>query len=202
VILHDDLVSPPILALAKPGAEIVNVGKRCGTKTISQDEINALMIQHALLHRRVVRLKGGDPLLFGRAAEEIDALAAAGIAVEIVPGISAAFAAAAAVGCSLTDRNSASGVVFSTGHRASSPPPPSIQELTRVVYMPGRDLAQLAQEWLAEGLPPELPCILVSRAQQPEQQMQRCTLANLGSAEPLQAPSLLLAGWAFKSLLQ
>ncbi len=115
VILHDDLVPQAILDLAPPSAEVVNVGKRCGTKTVSQDEINALMIEHAGQNRRVVRLKSGDPLLFGRAAEEIAALSEAGVAFEIVPGVSAAFAAAAAIGCSLTDREWASNVIFSTG---------------------------------------------------------------------------------------
>ncbi|HKN20530.1 MAG TPA: uroporphyrinogen-III C-methyltransferase, partial [Terracidiphilus sp.] len=104
VILHDDLVPPEILDLALPHAVVVNVGKRCGTKTITQEEINALMIEHARAGRSVVRLKSGDPLVFGRAAEEMDALDEAGVPYEIVPGISAAFAAAAALGRSLTDR--------------------------------------------------------------------------------------------------
>ena len=119
VILHDDLVPQAILALASSNAEIVNVGKRCGTKTITQDDINALMIQHARAGKAVVRLKSGDPLIFGRAAEEMTALVAAVVPFEVVPGITAAFAAAAAIGCSLTDRNSASNVIFSTGHHAS-----------------------------------------------------------------------------------
>src|SRR5208337_3817852 len=120
VILHDDLVPQAILDYASPSAEVVNVGKRCGTKTITQDEINALMIERARENRSVVRLKSGDPLIFGRAAEEMDALAEAGIAYQVVPGITAAFAAAAAIGCSLTDRRSASNVIFSTGHHAQS----------------------------------------------------------------------------------
>ena len=154
VILHDDLVPQAILDYASPSAEIVNVGKRCGTKTITQEEINALMIEHARENRSVVRLKSGDPLIFGRAAEEMDALAEAGIAFQVVPGITAAFAAAAAIGCSLTDRRSASNVIFSTGHHAQShneAPLPELEDATRVVYMPGRDLTLLAQEWLAAG---------------------------------------------------
>ena len=99
VILHDDLVAAAILDLAPSQAVVVNVGKRCGLKNITQDEINALMIEHAQAGRGVVRLKSGDPMLFGRAAEEMEALAAAGVEYEIVPGVSAAFAAAAAVGC-------------------------------------------------------------------------------------------------------
>ena len=111
VILHDDLVPQAILDLAKPTAEIVNVGKRCGVKNITQDRINVLMVDHARSQRRVVRLKSGDPLIFGRAAEELAALAEAEVPFEVVPGISAAFAAAAAIGCSLTSRNSASNVI-------------------------------------------------------------------------------------------
>jgi uroporphyrin-III C-methyltransferase len=199
VILHDDLVPQAILDYASPSAEIVNVGKRCGTKTITQDEINALMIEHARENRSVVRLKSGDPLIFGRAAEEMDALKEAGIPFQVVPGITAAFAAAAAIGCSLTDRRSASNVIFSTGHHAQShnqSPLPELEDATRVVYMPGRDLHLLAQEWLQQGLPPDLPCAVVSHVSQPGQQVRCTTLAALGDAAPTLAPSLLIAGWA------
>ncbi len=180
---------------------VVNVGKRCGVKTITQEEINALMIGHARAGRNVVRLKSGDPLLFGRAAEEIAALSEASVPYEIVPGVSAAFAAAAAIGRSLTDRDWASHVVFSTGHHAGShnrAALPALEAATRVVYMPGRDLSLLAAEWLAEGLPPELPCALVSRAAQPGQQVLHTTLGALGSAASAAAPSLLIAGWAVR----
>jgi uroporphyrin-III C-methyltransferase len=203
VILHDDLVPQAILDLASPSAEIVNVGKRCGTKTISQEEINALMIDHASANRSVVRLKSGDPLIFGRAAEELAALAAAGVPFEIVPGITAAFAAAAAVGFSLTSRHAASNVIFSTGHHASSHNQSrlrALEDATRVVYMPGRDMRLLAHEWLQQGLPPDFPCALVSRAAQPDQQIRCTTLAALGDAAPTHAPSLLIAGWAVREI--
>jgi uroporphyrin-III C-methyltransferase len=203
VILHDDLVPPAILQLASPLAEIVNVGKRCGTKTITQDEINALMIHHTRADRSVVRLKSGDPLIFGRSAEEIAALTEAGVDFEIVPGITAAFAAAAALGCSLTDRNSASNVTFSTGHHAQShnhSPLPEIEDTTRVVYMPGRDLHLLAAEWLQQGLPSDFPCAQISNAAQPNQQVRCTTLAALGDLAPLPAPSLLIAGWTVRSM--
>jgi uroporphyrin-III C-methyltransferase/precorrin-2 dehydrogenase/sirohydrochlorin ferrochelatase len=203
VILHDDLVPQVILDLAASATEIVNVGKRCGTKTITQDDINALMIDHARANRIVLRLKSGDPLIFGRAAEEIAALAEAGIPTEIVPGITAAFAAAAAIGCSLTDRNSASNVIFSTGHHASShnqSPLPELEDATRVVYMPGRDLNLLAEEWLQQGLPHDFPCAVISRAAQPGQQIRCTTLAALGDAAPTEAPSLLIAGWAVRDI--
>jgi uroporphyrin-III C-methyltransferase / precorrin-2 dehydrogenase / sirohydrochlorin ferrochelatase len=211
VILHDDLVAQAILDLAPPHAVVVNVGKRCGTKSITQEEINALMVEHAHAGRSVVRLKSGDPLVFGRAAEEMAALAEAEVAFEIVPGISAAFAAAAAIGCSLTDRNCASNVIFSTGHHAQShnhAALPALEDATRVVYMPGRDMTLLAAEWMAEGLPADLPCAVVSRAAQPDQEVVYTTLGALrlgalGHADAAaQAPSLLLAGWAVRPVSQ
>jgi len=201
VVLHDDLVPTAILDLARPGAEIVNVGKRCGTKTITQDEINDLMAENARAGFSVVRLKCGDPLIFGRAAEEMSSLNEAGISFEVVPGITAASAAAAAIPCSLTDRASASNVIFSTGHHAKShniSPVPALEDATRVIYMPGRDLSLLALEWLQEGLPPGFPCAIVSHAAQPDQQVVYTTLDKLGEAEPTLAPSLLLAGWALR----
>jgi uroporphyrin-III C-methyltransferase / precorrin-2 dehydrogenase / sirohydrochlorin ferrochelatase len=204
VILHDDLVPESIVGLASRPAEILNVGKRCGAKTITQEEINALMIEHAQAGRSVVRLKSGDPLLFGRAAEEIAALEAAGVPYDIVPGVSAAFAAAAAIGRSLTDREWASNVIFSTGHHAQShnrAAIPALEDATRVVYMPGRDLALLAAEWMAEGLPADLPCAVVSRAAQPDQGVVYTTLGELDKLEPAPAPSLLLAGWAVREIL-
>ena len=203
VLLHDDLVPQAILDLASPAAEIVNVGKRCGVKSITQDEINALMIEHARAGRAVVRLKSGDPLIFGRAAEEMAALAEAVVPFEVVPGVSAAFAAAAVLGCSLTSRDCASNVIFSTGHHAQShnrSPVPELEDATRVVYMPGRDLDLLAREWLEQGLPPDLPCAVISRAAQPGQQVLHTTLAALGQAAPTAAPSLLIAGWAVREI--
>lgn len=201
VILHDDLVTPAILDAASPHAVVVNVGKRCGKKNITQEEIHELMIEHARAERSVVRLKSGDPLLFGRAAEEMTALNAASIAFEIVPGITSASAAAAAAGVSLTSRDAASNVIFSTGHHAASHDSaamPERENATRVVYMPGRDLSLLALEWLNEGLPADFPCAIVSRAGHPDQQIRCTTLAALGDAEPVPAPSLLLAGWAIR----
>jgi len=179
----------------------MNVGKRCGAKNITQEEINSLIIERARAQRSVVRLKSGDPLLFGRAAEELAALAEAGVPFEIVPGVSAAFAAAAAIGRSLTDRDWASHVILTTGHHAQShnrEALPAVEAGTRVVYMPGRDLTLLAAEWLAEGLPADLPCAVVSRAAQPDQRVVHTTLGALGEIEPATAPSLLIAGWAVR----
>lgn len=198
-VLHDDLVPEAILKLAAPEAEIVNVGKRCGLKNITQEEINGLMVQYAKTGRNVVRLKSGDPLLFGRAAEEMAALREASIPYELVPGITAGFAAASSLGCSLTSRMTASNVIFSTGHHAQShnhAPLPALEDATRVVYMPGRDMSLLALEWLQAGLPEELPCAVISRASQPDEEIQYTTLGELGSQEAVHAPSLLIAGWA------
>jgi len=204
VILHDDLVTPEILALAGADAEIVNVGKRCGMKNITQDEINSLMVSYAADHQVVVRLKSGDPLIFGRAAEEMTALREADVPLEVVPGITAAFAAAAAVPFSLTDRHAASSVIFSTGHHAQSHNEAAIPERedsTRIVYMPGRDLTLLALEWLQEGLPDNFPCAIVSHAGRPEQHVIRTTLGALGQTKTVSAPNILLAGWALQKPL-
>jgi len=201
VILHDDLVPQELLRLANRASAIVNVGKRCGVKAITQGEINALMIEHAQAGKSVLRLKSGDPMLFGRAAEEMTALRDAGVPYEVVPGVSAAFAAAAAIGRSLTDREWASKAIFSTGHHAQShnrAALPALEDATRVVYMPGRDLTLLAEQWMMEGLPVELPCAVVSRAAQPDQQVTYTTLGELGQMEPGAAPSLLIAGWAVR----
>ena len=116
-MLHDDLVPQEILRVLPPTAQVVNVGKRCGAKGISQAEINALMVQLAREGKIVARLKSGDPLLFGRAGEEMEALRAAGIEFEVIPGVTAALGAAAAAQISLTDRRHASRVVFVTAHR-------------------------------------------------------------------------------------
>ena len=200
VVLNDDLVPDPLLKLAHPEALARNVGKRCGAKKITQAEINALMIEHARAGRSVVRLKSGDPLVFGRAAEEIDALREAGVAFEVVPGITAAFAAAATLGLSLTDRRASSSVHISSGHHATGGPP-KIPEPTRVVYMPGRDLTALAAEWRAQGLPADLPCAAISRAAQPDQRITLTTLDELHAIQPGPAPVLVLAGWVLKHKL-
>src|ERR1700722_10483115 len=119
VVLHDDLVSPEIISLILPQTEIVNVGKRCGLKKITQNEINGQMIALAKRGLQVVRLKSGDPAIFGRLAEETDALEAARIPFEVVPGITAGISAAASLRVSLTDRRSSSRVVIVTGHPAT-----------------------------------------------------------------------------------
>jgi uroporphyrin-III C-methyltransferase len=198
VVLHDDLVTRPVLALIHPRACVINVGKRCGHKSITQAGIHQLMIDCARRSLSVVRLKSGDPLVFGRAAEEMQALGLAGIEFEVVPGITAAFAAAAAIPCSLTDRRAASSLILVSGHHAHQP---GLEDKlpTRVVYMPGRDFSGLAAEWRAEGLPPRFPCVVISRAAQTDQEIVHTTLAQLAATKPGAAPVLIIGGWVLNT---
>ncbi len=199
VVLHDDLVPKAVLAQAER-ALIINVGKRCGRKNITQEQIHFMLVDYARRGLAVVRLKSGDPLVFGRAGEEMDALRGGGVDFEIVPGITAAFAAAAALRRPLTDRRRASSISFSAGHHApgSALEPTSPAGATRVVYMPGWNLARIAAQLRSEGLAGDLPCVLVSRAGQPEQEIVRTTLAKLESITPPPAPAILLAGEALR----
>jgi uroporphyrin-III C-methyltransferase len=196
--LHDSLVSPEVLALIPSSIPRIDVGKRAGMRLLTQEDINALLIDAAKHHGIVVRLKGGDPLLFGRAAEEIDALRAANIPFEVVPGISAAFASAAAAQMSLTDRRLASRVLFTTFSRsedarlfagvAIGP------DTTVVVYMPGPDYAEVSR-WLVEsGIVAETPCLVISKASQREQVVRSTTVSLLASLPSLPAPALLIVG--------
>jgi uroporphyrin-III C-methyltransferase len=201
-ILHDDLVPSAILATARTSALIINVGKRCGLKSITQTQINALMIETARNGLSVVRLKSGDPLIFGRAAEEIDALRSAHTPFDVIPGVTSALAAAAALRVSLTDRRTSSGVHFATAnHAAHDQLPQYSEDSTHVIFMPGRSLPALAEKWLQDGADPNLPCAIVSRAAQPDQHVQHTTLGSLRLAEPTPTPSLLLAGWALASAI-
>ena len=205
VILPDDLVSDEVLALASPSALIVPVGKRCGQPRITQEGIHALMLEHAGAGRSVLRLKSGDPLVFGRASEEIAFLTQADIPFEIVPGITAAFAVAAELKTPLTDRSSASKLIFATAHHAkdkleltprwegSFPP-----DATLVVYMPGRRFRQLADELIASGIAPETPCVAVSKASTLEEQVHRTTLERIEDEAIGPAPVILLIGYAIR----
>ncbi len=200
VILHDDLVSAPILALASPHAMVANVGKRCGTKNITQSEINRLMVASARRGLSVVRLKSGDPGLFGRLAEERDALESAGIAYEIIPGVTAALSAAASLGVSLTDRRTSSRIVVISAHRAhenENEPATDWSSLaannsTLVIYMPGRNLAALRKELLDAGLDAHTPAAIVSAASTPEQREHCTRLGQLDGGPPMPAPTILL----------
>ena len=197
LVLHDDLVPAAVLDMAGGQALVVSVGKRCGVKRVHQSEIHSLMIESARQQLSVVRLKSGDPLVFGRAAEEMDALRAADIPFQVVPGITAAFAAAAQIGCSLTDRRSASSVELHTGHKAALADQAAPEEsVTRVVYMPGRSFRAFAEERLEANDAPAMPCCVISRAAQSDQSIQWSTLGELADVVPGQAPVLLLTGWA------
>ena len=194
-ILHDDLVPPEILALARADALVVNVGKRCGQKLVTQEQIHSWMIDYARQGRSVVRLKGGDPGVFGRAAEEIAALTAAGVPFAIVPGVSATLAAAAAAQVSLTDRDASSRVVLTTRHRAGNRTGGICGDdagSTLALYMPGKDYEALQQELLAKGWPPETSCVLVSAASLPAQRIATTPLSELAALRPLPAPALVL----------
>jgi len=198
IVLHDSLVSPQILSLIPPSAERIDVGKRAGFRLLSQDDINSLLVAAAQKHEIVVRLKGGDPLLFGRGAEEIHALRQANIAVEVVPGISAAFASAAAAQISLTDRRVASRVLFTTFSRSTEARLFSGVDLspdtTVVVYMPGPDYAEVSRWLLDANLVPNTPVQVVSKASQPDQSTLATTIAALANLAPLPAPALLIVG--------
>ena len=198
LVLHDDLVPRPILDLAGPSTTVVSVGKRCGKKRITQARINDHMIEFARLGFAVVRLKSGDPAIFGRLGEELDALRKAEVPFEVVPGVSAGFAAAASLGLSLTDRRSNSRVVILSGHHAQvglfGDPDGFHEKSTLVIYMPGPDLRKLRTQLLDTGLDPATPCILVSRATTPDEKAVRSSLEDLHLAATMESPSILLVG--------
>jgi uroporphyrin-III C-methyltransferase len=208
VVLHDDLVPQSILNLASKQALIMSVGKRCGRKKVTQEEIHGLMIEAARRGLAVIRLKSGDPMIFGRAAEEIDALREAGVPFEVVPGVTAASSAAALVEASLTDRRTSSKVIILSGHHAARPagktelwPDDLPLDATLVIYMPGQDLAQVAASLSRSGLPPEMPCVAVSDASRPEAGYTASPLSGLADLPASAAPTVLLVGQAFASVL-
>jgi uroporphyrin-III C-methyltransferase len=203
VILPDDLVSDEVLDLASPSAEIIPVGKRCGQPRITQAEIHVLLLHHARAGRSVLRLKSGDPLIFGRAGEEMAALREAQIPFEIVPGITTAFAVAASLKTPLTDRTSASKLILATAHHAAGKLTLSPSwsgafpdESTLVIYMPGRDFAALATSLIESGIAPQTPCAAVSKATTLDEQVTSTTLASLATAAIGPAPVILLIGRA------
>ncbi len=199
VVLHDDLIGPEILAFIPASTEIQNVGKRFGFKRIGQAEINALLVQNARLGLQVVRLKSGDPLIFGRAGEEMEALRKAGIEFEIVPGITAALGAAANTRIPLTHRQVASAVVLVTGHHAAADefadwPARIPTDATVVVYMPGYDYRSTAQQLLRAGVPATTACAIISQATSLNQQVHVTTVESLHASPRLPSPTLLVVG--------
>jgi len=198
-VLHDDLVSPEILKLIPPTAQVHDVGKRCGTKKIQQEGINFLMVALAESGLRVVRLKGGDPLIFGRAGEEIESLRRANIPYEIVPGVTSALGAAAAAQIPLTHRRASSALVLITAHQASESEAANWNKLagsgaTLVIYMPGQNYSDIAAKLKAAGLKPATPCAIISRATTHLQRTHHTTISELPNAPHLAAPTLLIVG--------
>jgi uroporphyrin-III C-methyltransferase len=204
VVLHDDLVPAAILALVDAKAEVVNVGKRAGAKGITQTGINALMIDYSHRGVDVVRLQSGDPAIFGRLGEEMDALEAAKVPFEVVPGITAGLGAAASLGVSLTDRRKSARVVIVTNHQAKGEERQiptdwksiAREDATLVIYMPGHDFGTLRTELIGAGLPAAIPAVIVSRATTADQQHQCTTLENLDKLPRMESPAVLLIGWA------
>lgn len=204
VVLHDDLVSSEVLELARREARRVCVGKRAGRPSVPQDEICRLIVAHARPGETVVRLKGGDPLVFGRLEEEIEACRAAGVAYEIVPGISAAQAAAAALGVPLTGRGHARRLQFVTGAGKGGALPDSIEwsaiadsDATTALYMPRRTLTEFTRRAIAAGLSPATPASAVAAAGRAQEAIVRSTLSLLpraAAALPADEPVIVLIG--------
>ena len=206
VVLYDDLVSPRVVEMARREAARINVGKRGYKPSCTQEDISALIVALAREGKRVVRLKGGDPMIFGRANEEIAALRAAGLAVEIVPGVTSAGAAAAALQSSLTERDLARRVQFITAHGRDGHLPRDLDwaaladpRATSVVYMGVKTLAELSARLIAHGLPGDTPACMVERASWPDERVVRSTIALLPdvlAALRPQGPCLILIGLA------
>lgn len=199
VVLHDDLLTPEILELIPSSARVECVGKRHNERQVTQEEINRRLCAYGAAGQTVVRLKGGDGAVFGRASEEMDALRAAGIAFAIVPGVTAASGAAAAAGVSLTDRRLGSALVFLTAQRCKGNPPPNwkaVAELggTIAIYMPGGHEGELAGQLVAAGLAADTPCFVVASASRRDEQVVETTIGELPGLPKLRAPALLLIG--------
>lgn len=199
VVFHDDLVSGDILDLIPEHVYVENVGKRCGHARVSQQQIHALMINAAREGWSVVRLKSGDPLVFGRAGEEMEALRRAGIQFQVIPGVTAAFAAAAQAGIALTDRRFASKLVFLSNHQCDGKllfdwKGALAADTTALVYMPGADYGELAERLSREGLAVDTPCLIVSRASTAQQQVYPARISTLSEAPRYPAPVVLVVG--------
>jgi uroporphyrin-III C-methyltransferase/precorrin-2 dehydrogenase/sirohydrochlorin ferrochelatase len=202
VILHDRLVSAEVLELARRDAERIEVGKQAGNHHTTQDEIHALLLEHARAGRRVVRLKGGDPFVFGRGGEELEFLRAQGIPYEVVPGITAAVACAAYAGVPLTHRDHAQSVRFVTAHCQASHDNLDWAALaqerqTLAVYMGVGELGVLQAQLVGHGRAPSTPFVLVENGSRAEQRVVTGTLANLverAAFHAVRSPALLIVG--------
>ena len=201
LIVHDGLVDPAILALARPEARLVSVAKRRSRHTMPQEEINALLVREALAGKEVVRLKGGDPFIFGRGGEEAEACHGAGVAVEVVPGISAAIGAAAAAQMPLTHRRSASVVSFVAGQCKGLSEQNwaglAGQGRTLVIYMGLATAEAIADKLIEDGLAPDLPVAVVENATRPQMRVLRANLAGLPDLvlrEKVKSPAIIVIG--------
>jgi uroporphyrin-III C-methyltransferase/precorrin-2 dehydrogenase/sirohydrochlorin ferrochelatase len=199
VVLHDALVSPEVLSIVPAGAILCSVGKRCGAKSITQEEIHALLIGYASTAKKVVRLQGGDPLIFGRAGEEICALREAGVDFEVIPGVTAASAAASGAQIALTDRRVASQLIFLSAHRREGEFERDLKSVpgtgaTLVIYMPGQDYERLARALRDAGIPEATPCLIVSQASASQEAIYRTDLASLADVPASARPALLVVG--------
>jgi uroporphyrin-III C-methyltransferase len=201
-LVFDHLVAADILSLARADAERIYVGKQAGRHTLPQDEINRLLVRLAKTGRRVVRLKGGDPFVFGRGGEEVEDLAAAGVPFEVVPGITAACGVAAYAGIPLTHRDHAQSVIFATGHAKPGGPDADWTALARprqtaVIYMGVGALAAICQRLIAHGRAADTPAALVENGTTAAQRTLTGTLATLpqvAAAAQVRPPALLIVG--------
>jgi uroporphyrin-III C-methyltransferase/precorrin-2 dehydrogenase/sirohydrochlorin ferrochelatase len=188
IILFDDLVSDDVLDLARREAKRMLVGKRSGRPSCRQEDINRLMLAMARKGKHVVRLKSGDPMIFGRAGEEIDMLEAAGIDVDVAPGVTTALAVAARLKISLTHRDHAQGVKFITGHSRKGGLPDidwrnaADSSVTLMVYMGARTAPTLARRLIAEGMAPKTPVVIATAVSRPAERLERTTLGALAGA--------------------
>ncbi len=203
VVVHDGLVSDEILELAPAQARRISVAKRKSRHSYSQDEINRMLVAFALEGLKVARLKGGDPFIFGRGGEELEACRAAGVECEIVPGVTAALAAAASAGAPLTRRGSAQAVTFVTGHASNGAEPDLDWESlakanqTVVIYMGLSQAAPIAARLLGAGRASSTPALIVENASRADERRVVTTLAGLAAAAAsLSGPALLIVGEA------
>lgn len=206
VVLFDDLVPAAVLDLARREATRINVGKRGYAPSVRQEEIARLLVSLAREGKNVVRLKGGDPMIFGRANEEIKAIRDAGLEIDVIPGVTAALAGAAAIGASLTSRDAARRVQFITAHSSEGELPEDFDwgaladaRATTAVYMGNRTLPALSRRLIAEGMDPKTPAFLIERASTPHERIVRGTIADLPekvAQEELKGPCLVLIGAA------
>jgi len=201
LIVHDGLVDPAILAMARSDAKLISVAKKRARHTLPQDDINALLIREALTGRDVVRLKGGDPLIFGRGGEEAEDARAAGVPVEIVPGISAANGAAAASQIALTHRDASSIVSFVAGQCKGLTDQDwsglAGKGRTLVIYMGVKTAPQIAEKLMDDGLAPVTPIAVIENAARPQMRVLRGPLAGLPelvAAERVKSPALIVIG--------